>query len=230
MRTSLAFVTVCGGLLLTGCRQDMHDQPRMYPLRSSPVFADGRSARPLMQGVVARGHLKEDRVFYTGKGADNRPVDGYPFPITEEILSRGQQRFNIYCTPCHDRLGTGNGMIVQRGFRRPPSFHIDRLRQQPPGYIVDTIANGFGAMPDYATQVQPHDRWAIAAYVKTLQYSQNVPVSELTAEMRQRLPAQQAGAPPAAQGRGNAASPRSNLPAPVGRIPTAEQPDRRQQK
>jgi hypothetical protein len=207
----------------------------MYPLRPSPVFADGRSARPLVEGVVARGQLREDRMFYTGKGPDNRPVDGYPFPVTAEILMRGQQRFNIYCSPCHDRLGTGNGMIVQRGFRRPPSFHIDRLRQQPPGYIVDTISNGFGAMPDYATQVQPNDRWAVAAYVKTLQYSQNVPVAELTPEERQKLPPQQTGAVPAqggagAQGQGDAAAPQSNLPAPAGRMPTAEQPDRRQRK
>ena len=226
MRRSRAFLVVCaGGLLLTGCRQDMHDQPRMYPLRPSPVFEDGRSARPLLQGVVARGQLREDRAFYTGKGPDDQPAEVYPFAITAEVLTRGQQRFNIYCTPCHDYGGTGNGMIVQRGFRRPPSFHTDRLRQQPPGYIVDVIGNGFGAMADYAAQVQPHDRWAIAAYVKTLQYSQNVPVSELTPEMRQKLPA-----PPATQDRGNAASPQSNLPAPASRIPAAERPDRRESK
>jgi hypothetical protein len=237
LRTETALAAVCAGaVLLSACRQDMHDQPRMYPLRPSPVFADGRSARPLVQGVVARGNLREDRAFYSGKGPDNRPVDGYPFAITEQVLTRGQERFNIYCSPCHDRLGTGNGMIVQRGFRRPPSFHIDRLRQQPPGYIVDTITNGFGAMPDYAAQVQPHDRWAVAAYVKTLQYSQNAPVSDFTPEMRQKLPPPGAAAQPGtagqgapdAQGQGSAAAPQSNLPPPVTRIPAAEQPDRRE--
>jgi mono/diheme cytochrome c family protein len=172
---------------LAACRQDMHDQPRMYPLRGSPVFADGRSARPLVPGTVARGYLREDVAFYTGKGVDGKPVDTYPFPITEEVLKRGQARFNVYCSPCHDRAGRGNGMVVQRGFRRPPSFHIERLRQAPPGYIVDTIANGFGAMPDYAAQVQPHERWAVAAYVKTLQFAQNVPAAELPADMLGQL-------------------------------------------
>lgn len=222
------WLLLTGSLLLAGCRQDMHDQPRMYPLRGSPMFTDGRSARPLIQGTVARGLLREDRAFYSGKDADNKPVDGFPFAVTREVLERGQQRYNIYCAPCHDRAGTGNGMIVQRGFRRPPSYHIERLRLQPPGYVVDTIANGFGAMPDYAVQVQPNDRWAIAAYVKTLQFSQNVPAAELSAEMQQQIPAPAptTAAPGAAnaEGQGNAAAPGTNLPPPVGRIPLAERP------
>jgi mono/diheme cytochrome c family protein len=202
--------------ILAGCRQDMHDQPRMYPLRGSAMFADGRSARPLVQGTVARGHLREDAALYSGKGADGKPLDAYPFPVTEQVLRRGQERFNIYCTPCHDRAGTGNGMIVQRGFRRPPSFHIDRLRQAPPGHIVDTIANGFGAMPEYAGSVSADDRWAIAAYVKTLQFAGNAPAAELTPEARGEL--QPAGAPPQAQ------------PGPPTRIPVPERPERDDRK
>jgi mono/diheme cytochrome c family protein len=207
----------------------MHDQPRTYPLRGSVLFADGRSARPLLEGTVARGYLREDQGFYTGKGQDNQPLDRYPFAITEQVLRRGQERYNIYCSPCHDRTGSGNGIIVQRGFRRPPSYHIDRLRQQPPGYIVDTITHGFGAMPDYAAQVQANDRWAIAAYVKTLQYSQNVPLADLPPDMQQRMPARPAAAQgaPGSQGRGSAATPGSNLPPPGIRIPAAEQPERR---
>jgi mono/diheme cytochrome c family protein len=195
----------------------------MYPLRGSPVFADGRSARPLVEGTVARGQLREDRAFYTGKGADGKPVAAYPFPITEEILKRGQQRFNIYCSPCHDRTGGGNGMIVQRGFRRPPSFHTDRLRQAPPGYIVDTIALGFGAMPDYAAQVQANDRWAIAAYVKTLQFAGDAPVAELPPDIVGRMQAAPAG-------QGNAAAPGTNLPPPGPRIPAAERPTQKDPK
>lgn len=178
-------VLLCAALL-AGCRQDMQDQPKYRPLRPTDFFADHRSARPLVEGTVARGHLETDTLFFTGK-LDGKPVDVYPYPITREVLLRGQERFNIYCSPCHDRLGNGNGMIVRRGYRRPPSYHIDRLRQVPVGYIYDVITSGFGAMPDYAAQIPPYDRWAIVAYVRTLQYSQNASINDVPAEAREQL-------------------------------------------
>jgi mono/diheme cytochrome c family protein len=163
---------------LTGCRQDMQDQPKYIPLRPSTFFADGRSERPFVEGTVARGHLNADSVFYTGK-ADGKPVEGFPFPVTRDVLNRGRERFNIYCSPCHDQLGNGNGMIVRRGYRHPPSYHIDRLRQIQDGYIFDVITNGFGAMPDYASQIPAADRWAIVAYIRVLQYSQHAPLTDV---------------------------------------------------
>jgi Cytochrome C oxidase, cbb3-type, subunit III len=176
----------------------MHDQPKYLPLRPSDFFADGRSSRPLIEGTVARGHLDEDAAFYTGKGPDGKFLDTFPFPVTKDVIERGQQRFNVYCTPCHDRLGNGDGMIVRRGFRKPPSYHIDRLRQAANGYIFDVITNGFGAMPDYAAQIPVRDRWAIVSYVRALQLSQNVPVSEVPADGRAQL--QQGAAAPSPQG------------------------------
>jgi mono/diheme cytochrome c family protein len=179
---------------LTACRQDMHDQPKFIPLRPSTFFADGRSERPLVEGTVARGHLNEDTALYQGKGADGKPVADFPFPVTKEVIQRGQQRYNIYCTPCHDRTGSGDGMIVRRGYRKPPSYHIDRLRQVPNGYIYDVITNGFGAMPDYAAQVNVNDRWAIVAYIRALQLSQNASVNDVPADARGQLTAEQGGA------------------------------------
>jgi hypothetical protein len=176
-------------LVLTGCRQDMHDQPKYIPLRPSSFFADGRSSRPAIEGTVARGKLREDAALYRGKGPDGQPVTDFPFPVTREIVLRGQDRYNIYCTPCHDRLGNGDGMIVRRGFRKPPSYHIDRLRQVPNGYIYDVITNGFGAMQDYAAQIEPRDRWAIVAYVRALQLSQNASIDDVPAADRGRLSA-----------------------------------------
>ena len=169
------------------CRQDMHDQPKYIPLRPSQFFPDGRSERPLIEGTVARGHLDEDSLLYTGKGPDGKFSDQFPFPVTKEVLERGQQRFNIYCSPCHDRLGTGDGKIVRRGFRHPPTYHIDRLRKAPAGYFYDVITNGFGAMPDYSAQVQPRDRWAIVAYIRALQLSQDAPLSDVPADARAQL-------------------------------------------
>jgi hypothetical protein len=171
-------------LLAAGCRQDMQDQPKYIPLRPSDFFADGRSERPLVEGTVARGHLDDDTAYYTGKGPDGKPVDTFPFAVTKEVVVRGQSRFNIYCAPCHDRLGTGDGMVVRRGYRKPPSYHIDRLRQVPNGYIYDVITNGFGAMPDYSAQIPPDDRWAIVAYVRALQLSQNASVNDIPAAER----------------------------------------------
>jgi len=164
----------------------MQDQPKYIPLRPSDFFADGRSARPIPEGTVARGQLRADKVFYTGKVGDQF-VDHLPFPVTRAVLERGQERFNIYCTPCHGRLGNGLGMIVRRGLKRPPSYHIDRLRQIPVGYFYDIITNGFGAMQDYSAQVEPRDRWAIAAYIRVLQYSQQASINDVPPEYRQQL-------------------------------------------
>jgi hypothetical protein len=172
----------CLGLLavlaLVGCRQDMHDQPRFKPLAESDFYSDLRSARAPVDGTVARGQLHEDSYLYTGK-LGNNPGDYMPFPVTEDVLARGRERFNIYCAPCHSRLGDGNGMIVQRGFRAPPSYHTERLRKAPLGYFFDVMTNGFGAMPEYASQIPVRDRWTIVAYIRALQLSQAATVSNV---------------------------------------------------
>ncbi len=188
MRTNLTLGTLVLSLaVLSACRQDMHDQPKYIPLRPSDFFADGRSARPLSEGTVARGYLDANVLLYTGKGPDGKPSNEFPMPVTKELLLRGQQRFNIYCSPCHDRTGNGNGMIVRRGYRHPPTYHSDRLRQQPNGYFFDVITRGFGAMPDYAVQVQPEDRWAIVAYIRALQLSQQASINDVPAADRGQL-------------------------------------------
>ena len=168
-------------LILAGCRQDMHDQPRFKPLARSDFYTDLRSARPPVEGTVARGELREDTYLYTGK-IGNDPGDYMPFPVTSELLARGQQRFDIYCAPCHSRVGDGNGVVPSRGFpRKPPSYHTDRLRKAPLGYFFDVITNGFGAMPDYASQIPPRDRWAIVAYIRALQLSQDATSADVPA-------------------------------------------------
>jgi mono/diheme cytochrome c family protein len=188
LRTNLKIGAVVLALAAaTACRQDMHDQPKYIPLRPSDFFEDGRSERPLIEGTVARGHLNDDAALYAGKGPDGKPAATFPFPVTKEVIERGQSRFNVYCTPCHDRLGDGGGMIVRRGYRRPPSYHIDRLRQAPDGYIYDVITNGFGAMPDYSAQLSPNDRWAVVAYVRALQLSQNAKLEDVPADARGQL-------------------------------------------
>jgi len=170
---ALAVVAVFAG---TGCRLDMQVQPRVGPLARSDFYEDKRGARPLLEGTVARGDLRADTYFYSGY-IGKETGNSLPFPATREVLERGRERYNIYCAPCHSRTGDGNGMIVQRGYRRPPSYHIDRLRTAPLGHFFDVITNGFGAMPDYASQVPPADRWAIVAYIRALQLSQNAPQS-----------------------------------------------------
>jgi mono/diheme cytochrome c family protein len=182
-------------LALGGCRQDMHNQPKYIPLRDSEFFANGSSARPLPSDTVARGTLEDDAAFYTGK-MNGALVTELPIPLTQAVLDRGEQRFDIYCSPCHDRTGSGDGMIVRRGYKQPPSYHIDRLRQAPIGHFFDVMTNGFGAMPDYRAQIQPRDRWAIAAYIRALQLSQHAAASDVPAEDRAKLsqtPAQQLG-------------------------------------
>lgn len=175
-------------LALAGCRQDMQDQPRFKPLAKSDFYADLRSARPPVEGTVARGQLHEDTYFYTGK-MGNAPGDYMPFPVNEAVLARGRERFNIYCSPCHSRLGDGNGVIVQRGFRRPPSYHTERLRKAPLGYFFDVMSNGFGAMPDYAAQIPARDRWDIVAYIRALQLSQNSTAADVPAGQKVPSPA-----------------------------------------
>jgi len=165
----------------------MQDQPKFIPLRPSTFFDDGRSARQLIEGTIARGHLNDDVAYYTGKDADGKPVNDFPFPVTKEVIERGQDRFNVYCAPCHDRLGEGNGMVVRRGYRKPPSYHIDRLRQVPNGYIFDVITNGFGAMSDYAAQIPTRDRWAIVSYVRALQLSHNATINDVPPADRSQL-------------------------------------------
>jgi mono/diheme cytochrome c family protein len=159
-------------LVLAGCRQDMHDQPKFTPQRGTDFYADGRSARPQVDNTVARGQMHEDGYFYTGmiNGAEGNT---YPFPVTMDVLHRGQERYNVYCTPCHSRVGNGQGMIVQRGYLPAGNYHTERLRNSPLGHFFAVMTNGYGAMPDYAAQLTPADRWAVVAYIKALQLSQN---------------------------------------------------------
>ena len=166
----------------------MHVQPRQNPLSRSDFYADQRSARPPVGGTVARGQLYEDTYFYTGK-VGNDPGQNMPFAVTREVLERGRERFNIFCAPCHSRVGDGNGMVPSRGFaRKPPSFHIARLQKEPVGYFYDVITNGFGIMPDYASQIPPQDRWDIVAYIRALQLSQNATMSDVPAG--QKIPSE----------------------------------------
>ena len=186
MRTSFFAAAIAGAALLGGCRQDMHNQPKYIPLRSSEFFPDGRSARMPVEGTVARGELHADTYLYTGKvnGQDGTLM---PFPVDRDVLERGRERYNIYCTPCHSRVGDGNGMIVQRGYRRAASFHDPRLVAAPVGHFFDVITNGWGAMPDYSAQIEPKDRWAIAAYIRALQLSQNATLAEVPANEQHNI-------------------------------------------
>jgi mono/diheme cytochrome c family protein len=159
----------------------MHQAPRYDPLEQSDFFADQRASRPLVEGTVARGLLKDDARFWTGKEG-TAPVNEIPVPVTKALLERGRERYDIYCSPCHSRTGDGTGMVVARGYKQPPSYHIDRLRAQPVGYFYDVISNGFGAMQDYSAQIPPQDRWAIVAYVRALQLSRHAPAASLSPE------------------------------------------------
>src|ERR1700692_4866379 len=194
-----------------GCRLDMHLQPYYRPLAKSDFFNDDRSARLPVEGTVARGDLRDDAYLYTGK-VGNALGDYMPFPVTKEVLERGRERFNITCTPCHGRVGDGNGFIPTRGFRQPPSLHIDRLRKAPIAYFFDVDTNGFGVMPDYAAQVAVRDRWCIAAYIRALQLSQNATSGDVPAG--QKIPS------PAPQFRDIGTG--ATLPQPVPPAPAAE--------
>jgi mono/diheme cytochrome c family protein len=210
-RWGLWLVLLAAGLL-PACQQEMAKQPAYRPLEPSAFFADGRSARPLVPGTVARGQLRTDNHLFTGKRgpteevaratavigsggggpfsvlavalAERPYVDTFPFPVTREVLERGRQRFTIFCAVCHGPLGQGNGIVVQRGFTPPPSYHTDRLRTAPVGYFYDVVTNGFGSMPDHSAQIPPRDRWAIVAYIRVLQLSQHAPLAELPDEQR----------------------------------------------
>jgi len=186
-RTFVSFVTFASlALFLTACRQDMHDQPKYVPLRESTFFNDARSARPLVEGTVARGQLHDDELMYTGK-LQGQDATVLPMRVDAQVMARGQERFNVYCSPCHGRTGVGDGMIVRRGYRRPPSLHQDRLRDAPLGHFFDVMTNGFGAMPDYAAQIKVEDRWAIVAYIRALQLSEHATMADVPAADRSRL-------------------------------------------
>jgi Cytochrome C oxidase, cbb3-type, subunit III len=182
--------TICAVPILllssAACRQDMHDQPKYLALRSSTFFSDGSSARVPVAGTVARGDLREDALLYTGKEGED-PAKVFPFPIDDAVMARGHERFDIYCAPCHGRTGSGDGMIVQRGFTRPPSLIAGRLLEEPPGHFFEIITNGFGAMPDHAAQVKPSDRWAIIAYIRALQLAANAKIDDVPPAERARL-------------------------------------------
>ena len=173
-------------LFFSGCRIDMHVQPKYLPYEGTDFFADGRTERQPVPGTVARGQLRLDELFYSGK-QDGVEADVFPFPITKADLDRGRERYNVYCTPCHDYTGSGNGMIVQRGFPQPPSYHVARLRTAPVGHFYGVITNGFGAMYSYAARIEPADRWRIAAYIRVLQLSQNAKVDDVPADQRGNL-------------------------------------------
>jgi mono/diheme cytochrome c family protein len=185
---NLGLVTVLmAGGALAGCnRMDMADGARLRPYEPSAFFSDKRSAQDPVPGTVARGDLAVSDVLRTGR-ENGELVSTFPFPVTRAVLERGQDRFNIHCAVCHDRAGTGRGMIVRRGFRQPPSYHEPRLREAPVGHFVDVITNGFGAMYAQADRIAPEDRWAIAAYIRALQRSQNATLADVPLSERKRL-------------------------------------------
>ena len=195
---SATFTLVALAAALTGCRQDMHDQPKLKPYAQSRFFADGRASRPLIEGTVARGVLRDDKEYFTGKSGD-LPTKLMPVPVTKALLERGQERYNIYCSPCHGVTGMGNGMVVQRGFKKPPVYGLQRLREESVGYFFDVITNGYGVMPDYASQIPPDDRWAIAAYIRVLQRSQESTVADVPPVELEKL--KSGTTPPPAPGR-----------------------------
>lgn len=184
--TKFVVSSVLLAIAAAGCRQQMAEQPRYDPLEASNFFADGQSARPLVENTVARGQLRDDEHFYTGESG-GAPAKSFPFPITLEILQRGQERYGIYCSPCHSLTGDGDGMIPRRGFTRAASFHIQRLRDAPPGYFFLVMTQGLGAMPNYRNQIPSRDRWAITAYIRALQLSQNATIGDVPPEARVKL-------------------------------------------
>ncbi len=178
--TRAATALLATALLLTaaGCRQDMHDGPYYERYEASAFFEDGRASRPPVEGAVARGELRADDHLYTGY-VNGEIVASFPFAVTREVVERGRGRFEIYCAPCHGRLGDGRGAIVQRGFQQPPSYHIERLRNAPAGHFYNVMANGYGRMFSFNDRVSPQDRWAIVAYIRALQLSQSAPIDQL---------------------------------------------------
>lgn len=167
-------------------RQEMYNQSKYQPLEKSTFFADGRASRPWIQGTVARGQLRTDAHLYTGK-VNGEFAATFPFEVTADVLNRGEERYNIFCAPCHGDVGDGRGMVVRRGMKQPPSYHIDRLRNETPGYFFDVMTNGFGVMYSYASRIKPEDRWAIVAYIRALQLSQGATLEDVPAAERLRL-------------------------------------------
>ncbi len=205
MRTNWRLGTRGWGLglvaaLSIACRQDMHDQPKYQPLEASAFFGDAQASRLPVAGTVARGQLNDDPLLYHGK-AENGDAQLFPFAVDQAVMTRGQERFNIYCAPCHGQTGLGDGMVVRRGYRRPPSFADERLRNAPVGHFFDVMTNGFGAMPDYAAQIVARDRWAIVAYVRALQLSAHATLDDVPVAERGRLDETRT-APPAARPEG----------------------------
>ncbi len=179
-RWTLATAAVGLLVLATGCRQDMQDEPKMVPQRGTTFFANGRSVRPQVAGTIARGEQNSDDYFHTGL-IGNQAQDKMPYPVNMNVLQRGQEQFNIYCTPCHSRVGNGRGMIVERGYKPAGDLTDPRILQEPLGHYFDVISHGYGAMPDYAAQVPTKDRWAIAAYIRALQLSQHATIQDVPA-------------------------------------------------
>jgi mono/diheme cytochrome c family protein len=180
-------VAVLALVALGACRQDMHDQPKYEAYEASAFFDDGKAARTPPAGTVARGHMPQIDAYHTGYGPDDQLVANMPVEVTPELLAEGQRRFTGFCMPCHGPVGDGRGMVVQRGYKQPASFHESRLVNSADGYFFDAITNGFGQMPSYASQIRVEDRWAIVAYVRALQLSQNAPLSELPDNVRQAV-------------------------------------------
>ncbi len=186
-RKVVRLVILAAAMATAGCRQDMHDQPKVEPLEASSFFANGMGSRDLVEGTVARGMLRDNKVLYSGLTEDDQFSETLPMNLDRELLERGRNRYDAFCSACHGRAGNGQGMVVQRGFKHPKSFHEERLRQSPVGYFFSVMTNGFGNMSSYAVQVTPEDRWAVAAYIRALQLSQNAPVSELSKEDLERI-------------------------------------------
>jgi mono/diheme cytochrome c family protein len=202
MGRPIAFISIFSLLLVAGCRQDMQNQPKIIPQRGSNFFADDRGARPQVLNTIARGQLHETDYFYTGVVAGpngyRMELDQLPFPVTLEVLKRGQERFNVYCTPCHSRVGNGLGEIVQRGFKPAANLHDQVRLAQPLSHYFYVMTHGYGAMPDYASQLTPEDRWAVAAYIRALQLSQDATLSDVPSGVQVESlkdAAQQAGLP-----------------------------------
>jgi mono/diheme cytochrome c family protein len=178
LRRSAAWLVVCLAIGASGCRRDMYDQPRYEAYEPSTFFADGISSRPTIAGTVARGELRADALYYQGK-IDGKDADVFPFAIDEATLELGRDRYMVFCTPCHGRLGDGKGMVVRRGFSPPPTFHAEYLRKIPVSHFYNVMTKGYGAMYSYEARIPVRQRWAIAAYIRTLQYSQNASPEDL---------------------------------------------------
>jgi mono/diheme cytochrome c family protein len=193
--------SAAAAIALFGCRQDMHDQRKVEPLEESKFFGDGRGSRDPVPNTIARGRLKTDRHLFYGREEVDPPLDGpddgtagelvdtFPFPVTKDVLLRGRERFDVFCSPCHARTGNGDGMIVRRGFLRPPSLHDAKVREARVGHLYDVIRRGLGVMPGYERQIPVNDRWAIVAYLRALQLHKNATVDDVPAADRAKLPA-----------------------------------------